>query len=251
MRNDAKAVHADIERRTTPRLVSFDVFGTLVDVRKGSRAAFERILIEAGGDGRIDPLDFWELWEKANIQRYWIRPYRSYRDICRDSLEEAMQKVGLQGDPDLIQLYFEAFASFQCFPDVHEVLDLLSKAAYKLAIISNIDDDLLNATPLCRSFDFVCTAEKAKGYKPDGTLFRYLLNVSGVRVNEIFHCGQSQHTDLVGAKPIGFTVAWINRRSLALADGVPKPDFEFKDLQPILELLLPIGATGRSGIGDK
>ena len=149
-----------------------------------------------------------------------------------------MQQTGLRGDPNLIQLYFDAFSNFQCFPDAHQVLNQLSKSGYKLAIISNIDDDLLNATPLGRSFDLVCTAEKARGYKPDGTLFRYLLNTSSLSVNEILHCGQSQHTDLVGAKPIGLAVAWINRRGLALVDGVPQPDFEFKDLQPILELLL-------------
>jgi len=42
----------------------------------------------------------------------------------------------------------------------------------------------------------------------------------------------------VGGRPMGLTVAWINRRGLALAAGVPKPSFEFRDLRPILDLLL-------------
>ena len=46
---------------------------------------------------------------------------------------------------------------------------------YKLAVVSNIDDDLLALTPLRREFDLVCTAQRARGYKPDGTLFRYLI----------------------------------------------------------------------------
>jgi 2-haloacid dehalogenase len=243
MRNDDTAFGAKFAKKlpVLPKLLSFDVFGTLVDVRGGCRSAFESMLAEAGGTGRIDPLELWDHWEKANIQRYWEQPYRSYRDICRASLEEVFRKTGLKGDPNLIQLYFNAFASFKRFPDVDEVLDQLSNARYKLAVISNIDDDLLKATPLGRSFDVVCTAERAKGYKPDGTLFRYFLTASGLDVNEIFHSGQSQNTDLVGAKPIGFTVAWINRRGLARAEGVPEPDFEFRDLRPILKLLLDAG----------
>ena len=53
----------------------------------------------------------------------------------------------------------------------------------------------------------------------------------------LLHCGQSQRTDMVGAKPLGITVAWINRRRLPLAADVPKPDHEFRDLRPLLELL--------------
>ena len=222
-----------------PKLLSFDVFGTLIDVRSGSRAAFAKILAELGGGaGKLEPLELWEQWEKANIRRYWDRPYRSYREICRASLQEVFSKLDVTGDPDSIQLYFDAFAQFQRFPDVDEVLNALTAAGYKLAVVSNIDDDLLHATPLGRTFDLVCTSQRAGGYKPDGSLFRYLGTSSGLDINEIFHSGQSQHTDLVGGRPLGLTVAWINRRGLALAAQVPKPSFEFRDLRPILDLLL-------------
>jgi 2-haloacid dehalogenase len=222
-----------------PALLSFDVFGTLIDVRGGSRAAFEKILAEsAGGAESIGPLELWEQWERANIRRYWDRPYQSYRDICRNSLQEVFGKLQIAGDPASIQLYFDAFAKFKLFPDVDEVLAALSGAGYKLAVVSNIDDDLLQATSLGRTFDLVCTAQRARGYKPDGTLFRYLLASSGLRIDEIFHCGQSQHTDLVGGRPMGLTIAWINRRGLPLADGVPAPNFEFSNLRPLLDLLL-------------
>lgn len=222
-----------------PKLLSFDVFGTLIDVRSGSRAAFEMILAELrGGAGELGALELWEQWERANIRRYWDPPYQSYREICRASLEEVFQALQVTGDPDSIQLYFDAFKQFQRFADVDEVLDALTIAGYKLAVVSNIDDDLLQATPLGRTFDLVCTSQRARGYKPDGTLFRYLVTSSGLGINEILHSGQSQHTDLVGGRPMGLTVAWINRRGLALAEGVPKPSFEFRHLRPILDLVL-------------
>src|SRR5262249_15653171 len=64
----------------TPKLMSFDVFGTLVDVRAESYGAFDSILRDAGGSG-IDTKAFWEHWETLNIAHYWEQ-YRRYRDIC-------------------------------------------------------------------------------------------------------------------------------------------------------------------------
>ena len=215
-------------------LLSFDVYGTLMDSRSGSSDAFAAILSAAGGE-HVDPMDFQDRWELANILRY-REPYRSYKTICRDSLAETFAHFGLRGDPALIQMYFDAYPGFVRFPDVDAVLDRLAPH-HRLAIVSNIDDDLLAVTALGRRFDLVCTAERARGYKPDGTLFRYLLRESGVDVSGLLHSGQSQRTDMVGAKPLGITVAWINRRALTLAPGVPKPDHEFRDLRPLLDFV--------------
>ena len=90
---------------------------------------------------------------------------------------------------------------------------------------------------LGRQFDLVCTAERARGYKPDGTLFRYLIRESGLSVSQILHSGQSQLTDMVGGKPLGLTIAWINRRDLDLSPDVPAPDFIFSGLEPLPDLL--------------
>lgn len=180
-------------------------------------------------------VEFWEQWETANIRHYW-RPYRPYRDICRASLDETFRRFGVRGDPDSIRHYFEAFAGFRRFPDVDETLDRLA-GRVRLAIVSNIDDDLLAATDLGRRFDVVCTAERARGYKPNGALFRFLLTHGDTDTGRLLHCGQSQHTDMVGAKPLGIRVVWINRRGVPLAADVPKPDHELRNLKAVPQLL--------------
>jgi 2-haloacid dehalogenase len=217
------------------RMLSFDVFGTLISVRDSSYAAFERILAEAGARN-VDVRAFWEAWEERNIASYW-KPYRRYRDICRESLAETFHAFGVNnGNPDLIRHYFDAFPRFFLYPDVEETLSRL-KRRFELALVSNIDDDLLDATPLPRVFDLVCTAERARGYKPEGTLFRYLLANAGVEKSQLLHAGQSQHTDMVGAKPLGITVVWINRRGIALSAAVPRPDVELPDIQSLLGIV--------------
>ena len=131
----------------------------------------------------------------------------------------------------------------QLYPDVLPVLEALA-GKYRLAVVSNIDDDLLAATRLPAGIDLVCTAERARGYKPDGTLFRYLIGHAGAAVPEILHSGQSQFTDMVGGKPLGLTVAWINRRGLSLHPTVPAPDFVFPDIQSLMpELDASLGGS--------
>ena len=221
--------------RLHPKLLSFDVFGTLISVREGSYAAFESIVRDAGGHGRVDVKAFWEHWEERNIAHYW-EPYRRYRDICELSLAETFEHYGLHGDSALISRYFDAFPTFRLYDDVTSTLDTLAKTT-RLAVVSNIDDDLLGLTPLARDFDLVCTAERARGYKPDGTLFRYLIEHARAQfsagVQDILHCGQSQFTDMVGAKPLGLTVAWINRRGVTLSPDVPPPDYTVRDIASV------------------
>lgn len=148
------------------------MFGALVSVRDGSYDAFRSILRDSGGEG-IDARLFWEYWEARNIAHYRA-PYRCYKDICALSLNETFAHFGLHGDPALISRYFDAFSAFTLFPDVLPTLQTLARD-HRHAIVSNIDDDLLAGTPLRRDFDLVCTAERASGYEPDRTLFRYLI----------------------------------------------------------------------------
>jgi 2-haloalkanoic acid dehalogenase type II len=217
-------------KRLRPKLMSFDVFGTLISVRDSSYGAFERILADAGAS-HLDVKTFWEHWEHRNIAHYWDA-YRSYREVCEFSLAETFAHFKVAGDSRLIDRYFEAFPRFVLYDDVVRTLDQLSRH-YRLAVVSNIDDDLLALTPLKRNFDLVCTAQRAGGYKPDGKLFRYLIENAGIAKDEILHSGQSQFTDLVGGKPLGLTIAWINRRQIALDASVPRPDFILPDIQSL------------------
>jgi len=223
-----------LQGRLVPRLLSFDVFGTLIDTRTHSYAAFQSMLRDCGAFD-IDVNAFWEQWEERNIAHYW-EPYRRYRDICELSLAETFEHYGIKGSSHLIKRYFDAFPRMRLFSDVAPTLDRLSNR-YRLALVSNIDDDLLAATSLGRTFDLICTAERAKGYKPDGTLFRDLIVRAGCGCDDILHSGQSQFTDMVGGKPLGLTIVWINRRSVALHPSVPKPDHVFLDVASLLDLV--------------
>ena len=97
-----------------PKLLSFDVFGTLISVRDGSYGVFRSILADCA---RTDVCvqDFWEYWEERNIAHYW-EPYRPYKEICELSLGEAFAHFGIRGNPSLIRRYFDASAASSSIP---------------------------------------------------------------------------------------------------------------------------------------
>ena len=125
------------------KLLSFDVYGTLINTPPINVKAF-RLILEQAGASNIDALTFYQFWESRNIVHY-REPYRSYREIGELSLEEAFENFGVGGGTaDLIERYSELFAEMQLYPDVLPTLERLADR-YRLVVVSNIDDGLLGA----------------------------------------------------------------------------------------------------------
>ncbi|KAH7403489.1 HAD-like domain-containing protein [Cadophora sp. MPI-SDFR-AT-0126] len=82
---------------------------------------------------------------------------------------------------------------------------------YKLVILSNIDNTSIARTvsgPLAGvDFDAVYTAQKIGSYKPDLKNFEEL----GVKKEEVLHTAQSLTHDCVPAKTMGMSSVWIDR----------------------------------------
>src|SRR5271169_1970321 len=124
------------------KLLSFDVYGTLVNTPPANAKAF-RIIVEESGASHVDPMAVHQFWEARNIAHYG-EPYHSYKEICRISLEEAFREFGISGGTgDLIERYFAIFAEMEPYPDVLPTLEKLSRT-HRLALVSNINDDLLS-----------------------------------------------------------------------------------------------------------
>src|SRR5262245_39430734 len=119
-------------------IVSFDCYGTLIDwetgILRAVRSAFPNL---ERSDGEI--LAAYSELEPA-VQ---ARPYRTYRMVLREVLREISSRFNrTPSNPDAIA---DLLGEWQPFPDTLPALTRL-KQRYKLAIISNIDDDLFAAT---------------------------------------------------------------------------------------------------------
>src|SRR5262249_57668871 len=81
------------KRSSMYKLLSFDVYGTLINTPPINAKAF-RIILEQANASNINALAFYQFRESRNIGHY-REPYRSYRDISQLSLQEAFQNFPL------------------------------------------------------------------------------------------------------------------------------------------------------------
>jgi 2-haloacid dehalogenase len=96
---------------------------------------------------------------------------------------------------------------------------------FRLAIISNVDDDLFAETrkKLPVDFAFVVTAQQVGSYKPSAQNFHEALRRSGLDKSQVLHAGQSLLHDIAPANALGITNVWVNRPSIRPGSGAAKP----------------------------
>ena len=218
-----------------PEVITFDFYGTLVQNKPEAQARFAQIL-SWNRASHIDARVFYGRWVRL-VSDLQHGPFQLYRDICEAALERAFAEHGIAGRARDVEHYFDGFSKFPLWPETEPVLGELGQR-FSLGIVTNCDQNLFALTPKPSvPIRFHFTSEAARGYKADGTLFRYVLRETSIRPSALLHAGQSQRTDLVGAKPLGITCAWINRHALNRDEDVPKPDFEFSDLTPLPNLI--------------
>jgi len=155
------------------------------------------------------------------------------------------ERLGFNPSSAEIRSLHESVAAWPPFSDTVGALQRLKKKRYKLAIISNIDDDLFAQTRkfLGVEFDAVVTAEQAQSYKPSLRNFELALQRLGVGREELLHVGQSIYHDVIPAQSLGIATVWVNRKSArpgvgAVRAATGKPDLEVPDLATLADWAL-------------
>ena len=153
-------------------------------------------------------------------------------------------RLKFQPTPSDVRSLAESVPAWPPFPDTVAALRRL-KQRYRLAIISNIDDDLFAATRqhLGIEFDAVVTAEQAQSYKPSPRNFELALEALAIPRDQLLHAGQSIYHDVQPARSLGISTVWVNRVSARPGIGAVRPaqgipDLEVPDLATLADLAL-------------
>ena len=216
------------------RALTFDCYGTLIDWETGLLAALRLILNSHGReltDAQILKI-YSELEPQAQI------PWRLYREVLAKVVVGLGQRLGFQASAAELQSLPDSLQNWQPFPDTVAALARL-KTKYKLAIISNTDDDLFAGTAkhLQTNFDAVITAEQAKAYKPSLAPFHLALERLAMPRDRILHVGQSVYHDVVPAKSLGMGTVLVYRRGFgATRPSDAQPDFIVPDLETLASM---------------
>ncbi|WP_262272908.1 haloacid dehalogenase type II [Microvirga yunnanensis] len=229
---------AMFELDPTPKVITFDCYGTLVQwyevLEHEIGAALARH--EASGASASAILDSFSAQGRRLTAE---RPHRLYKDILRIGFAAAFREHGLTPGADEIERIASSPMRMGPHAEVPEVLRRL-RERYKLAIFTNSDDDLIAPTVarIGVPFDYVITAEQAQAYKPSRQLFEYACRTIGVTPDQTVHVAMGMYWDMKACHELGLRGIWVNRRGEA---GNPDslPYSEVSDLDGAAALLLP------------
>jgi 2-haloacid dehalogenase len=195
---------------TSERWATFDCYGTLVDWLGGMRAALQEIAPDAA--------------ERLLRAYHELEPavqgehFRRYRDVLAETLRRAAGREDVALSPEGEHVLAETLPRWPVFEDVVPALNELHDAGWRLAILSNVDDDLIAAT-LSRlevPVNMVVSAELVRSYKPALGHFETFRRTSGVAEGGAWvHVAQSLFHDIAPARRLGLPSVWVNRQDEA------------------------------------
>lgn len=217
-------------------ILTFDCYGTLIDWEAGMGEAFEREAARAGR--RLERPRLLAAYAECEAETE-AGPYRPYREVLAESARCAAARLGWELSPEEGSFLAESLPSWGPFPDVNPALERLS-GAYRLAILSNVDDDLLAATRrhLSAAWDLIVTAEQVRSYKPRHAHWieaRRRMKGSDAKWT---HVAQSYYHDVQPALELGLPVVWVDRRGERLQAGQRPPTREVSTLEEAADFLL-------------
>jgi len=221
--------------------LSFDCYGTLIDWETGL-LGYLRPLLRGKGCG-ISDARILALYSELE-PRQQAGHYRSYREVLAGVVRDFARALHFEvSDSDAGGLA-ESIPNWQPFGDTVAGLQRLG-SRYKLAVLSNIDDDLLayTAPKLEVRFDAVVTAQQVHSYKPSLNNFEGLLRRYAIPRERLLHVAESLYHDVAPARSLGIAAVWVNRRqgkeAAASKLAEIKPDLEVPDVGRLAELAVP------------
>ena len=209
-----------------PEWLTFDCYGTLIDWEGGVFAALARLL-PPGLDR--DDVGRRYIAAEAAIE---ADAYLPYRDVLDRAGRALLVDLGRPLSPDERNPLPDSVPAWMPFPEVPPALKELRGRGVRLAILSNIDRDLiahsiarLGVTP-----DLVVTAEDCRSYKPAEGHWRRFERESGAGPESTIHVAASQYHDIVPATALGYRTVFVNRHAERIGDVEPTaqiPDLSF------------------------
>ncbi|MEG7363963.1 phosphoglycolate phosphatase [Pseudomonas citronellolis] len=219
-----------------PRLVMFDLDGTLVDSVPDLAAAVDKALI---GMGRAP----------AGLEqvRHWVG--NGARVLVRRALAGGIEHEGVSEEDTerALALFMDAYADShaltEVYPGVVDTLKWLKKQGVELALITNKPErfvaPLLDEMGLGKFFRWIVGGDTLPQQKPDPAALLFVMKAAGVVPGEALFVGDSRNDVLAakaaGVRSVGLTYGYNHGRPIA----EEQPSLVLDDLRQLLPCFDP------------
>ena len=201
---------AQIEPRSGFKAIAFDAF-PIFDPRPV--AAIAESLFPGKGAAIMNA------WRTRQFEYQWLRVlsghYADFLQTTEESLLFTSKQLQLELSQDKRQQLMSAWSNLQVWPDVHEAIEGLSEAGFRLSILSNMTAsvliDGLNGARLEHAFEAILSTDRIRSCKPEPRAYRMAMDQLLLPREEILFVAFAGW-DVAGAKWFGYPTYWLNRQ---------------------------------------
>ena len=189
------------------RWATFDCYGTLVDWLTGMRRELERLFGVEGAESLL--VRYHELEPELQASSAGL----SYREVLTLGLERLTEERGIALPEGEANALARSLPRWPVFPDVPGALAEARRRGWHLAILSNTDRDLIDASMVAIGVAFhpVVVASEIGSYKPAHRHWEVFRELTGATPETHVHVAQSLYHDVAPATELGLRCIWINR----------------------------------------
>ncbi|MFQ5732593.1 MAG: haloacid dehalogenase type II [Planctomycetaceae bacterium] len=224
------------------RALTFDLFGTVLDLAGSLTPLIERFLRDAESDA--SPRGFWADWRtRQRIEQYQDTilqlGHGGYLETARKALVYTLNLNGLPSKPEDVDRLMEAWRQLSPFPELEPALRRLA-GRYRLVALSNGNRhflDFLVAERIDAEFDAIISVDAVGAFKPHPAVYRRAAQILDLEPGECLMVSANSF-DVLGARACGFRAAFVNRLELPYEDSPYQPDVTVTDFAQLAEALL-------------
>jgi 2-haloacid dehalogenase len=221
------------------KLVTFDVYMAIMDIQNSLSPVIMRNLKTE----RKVADKFVATWRSKQMERAAISNslgsgHTTFQMCTLQALEYTLLRNGFEPSEVDCNSLLQAWDNLRSWPEALDVVKTIKSRGYKIAILSNSDQDMLEAIAhnFGTDFDYILSAETAGAYKPSPKIYDLPLNKLNISANEFIHVAGSPN-DVLGARASGLQCYWSNRTNDRILDPIYLETWQGQDLSGILNIL--------------
>ncbi|PSQ69608.1 MAG: haloacid dehalogenase [Bacteroidetes bacterium QH_1_64_81] len=229
-----------------PEFVYFDIDDTLLDHQKAERKALADVrarYLALFGALSVDELQDTYHTINAPLWRKYADGEIGKQTVQQQRFERLLEAVDApHADATLVARYYmQRYAEHWTFiPGARDAFEAVAER-HPVGVLTNgfaeVQEKKLDQFPVLReASEAVVICEEVGALKPDPEVFDHATEAAGVSYEDVLYVGDSYQSDVKGAEPVGWRVAWYARNG---TDGQATNDrgFIFEDWSTLRERL--------------
>ena len=225
------------------RALTFDLFGTVLDLEGSLTPALEPLL---AGRAACTAQEFWrQLRYRQRIEQYqdslMMLGHGGYLETVRRTFSYVARAAGFTPTAADYDAYLAAWEQLNPFPECRAALQRL-RGRYRLVALSNGDEPYLQRLVAGRigvAFDAVISVDAAGAFKPHPAVYRVAARELRLEVGELAMVSANSF-DVLGARTCGLRGIYVDRYRLPYEETEPQylPDATVRDFDRLAARLL-------------